>query len=377
MHTSLILYAEHEFNASTFTARVIAGTGSDLYSCITGAIGALRGPKHGGANEVAFEIQQPLRSPRCRRRRYPRAPRGQAKSSSASAIRSTRPPIRATRSSSAWRGSCPRPRASCRCITVAERIESVMQASKNMFPNLDWYLGRGLSPDGHADRDVHAAVRDCAHHRLGRARDRAARRRQDHPAERQLRRVRTARRSCRSMSAAERRARSRQQRHVAATTDRPQRAAARYGDQRDRRLCARLRAAERAGAARPPSTASWTASAAPFWRCAFPACTQAARPGGARRACCAVAHACPGTGYELDPVTRRLQHRRPDALARLQRHLAGGRVGPPVRQSRRAAGGGRLSVARRAHGRARADQRARAAGSHDQGARDPGRAGAG
>ena len=57
MHTSLNLYAEHEFNASTFTARVIAGTGSDLYSCIAGAIGALRGPKHGGANEVAFEIQ--------------------------------------------------------------------------------------------------------------------------------------------------------------------------------------------------------------------------------------------------------------------------------------------------------------------------------
>src|SRR5687768_16430806 len=57
MHTSLNLYAEHEFNASTFTARVIAGTGSDLYSAITGAIGALRGPKHGGANEVAFEIQ--------------------------------------------------------------------------------------------------------------------------------------------------------------------------------------------------------------------------------------------------------------------------------------------------------------------------------
>jgi 2-methylcitrate synthase len=61
MHTSLNLYAEHEFNASTFTARVIAGTGSDIYSCITGAIGALRGPKHGGANEVAFEIQKPLR----------------------------------------------------------------------------------------------------------------------------------------------------------------------------------------------------------------------------------------------------------------------------------------------------------------------------
>src|SRR3990172_8828865 len=63
MHTSLILYAEHEFNASTFTGRVIAGTGSDIYSCITGAIGALRGPKHGGANEVALDIQQRCRTP--------------------------------------------------------------------------------------------------------------------------------------------------------------------------------------------------------------------------------------------------------------------------------------------------------------------------
>ena len=63
MHTSLILYAEHEFNASTFTARVIAGTGSDMYSAIAGAIGALRGPKHGGANEVAFEIQKRYDTP--------------------------------------------------------------------------------------------------------------------------------------------------------------------------------------------------------------------------------------------------------------------------------------------------------------------------
>src|SRR6202041_1878953 len=63
MQTALILYAEHEFNASTFTARVIAGTGSDLHSCITGAIGALKGPKHGGANEVALEIQQRYSSP--------------------------------------------------------------------------------------------------------------------------------------------------------------------------------------------------------------------------------------------------------------------------------------------------------------------------
>ena len=69
MHTSLILYAEHEFNASTFAARVVAGTGSDLYSAITGGIGALRGPKHGGANEAALEIQAALRRRPTTRRR--------------------------------------------------------------------------------------------------------------------------------------------------------------------------------------------------------------------------------------------------------------------------------------------------------------------
>src|SRR5690625_5332596 len=63
MDISMNLYAEHEFNASTFAARVIAGTGSDIYAAITGAIGALRGPKHGGANEVALEIQQRYDSP--------------------------------------------------------------------------------------------------------------------------------------------------------------------------------------------------------------------------------------------------------------------------------------------------------------------------
>src|SRR3989441_4210237 len=63
MHTSLNLYAEHEFNASTFTARVIAGTGSDIYSALTGAIGALRGPKHGGANEFSFETQKRYETP--------------------------------------------------------------------------------------------------------------------------------------------------------------------------------------------------------------------------------------------------------------------------------------------------------------------------
>jgi 2-methylcitrate synthase len=102
MHTSLNLYAEHEFNASTFTARVIAGTGSDIYSCVTGAIGALRGPKHGGANEVAFEIATP---PRMRPRRISAAAWPRRKSSSASVIRSTPCPIRAIKSSKRCRAA--------------------------------------------------------------------------------------------------------------------------------------------------------------------------------------------------------------------------------------------------------------------------------
>ena len=127
MQTSLILYAEHEFNASTFTARVIAGTGSDLYSCITGAIGALRGPKHGGANEVAFEIQQRYGSPRCRPKRiFVRASQPR-KSSSASAIRSTR--LHDPRSDVIKRVArrLRRRAARCSCFAIAERIESVMQ----------------------------------------------------------------------------------------------------------------------------------------------------------------------------------------------------------------------------------------------------------
>jgi len=104
MHTSLNLYAEHEFNASTFTARVIAGTGSDLYSCIAGAIGALRGPKHGGANEVAFEIQA-----RYATADAPKPTSGVGsrtkRSSSASATRFTPYPTRAMRSSRKWHGA--------------------------------------------------------------------------------------------------------------------------------------------------------------------------------------------------------------------------------------------------------------------------------
>jgi 2-methylcitrate synthase len=138
MHTSLNLYAEHEFNASTFTARVIAGTGSDLYSCITGAIGALRGPKHGGANEVAFEIQNRYPTPDLadadiRQRVVNREviigfghpvytisdPRNQVIKEVARSL---------AREADDMRG-----------FEVAERIESVMHEIKNMFANLDWF----------------------------------------------------------------------------------------------------------------------------------------------------------------------------------------------------------------------------------------------
>jgi 2-methylcitrate synthase len=138
MHTSLNLYAEHEFNASTFTARVIAGTGSDVYSCIAGAIGALRGPKHGGANEVAYEIQSRYATPDeadadIRRRVAAKEviigfghpvytvadPRNQVIKEVSRALAQE---ARDTRG-----------------YLVAERIEAVMRDIKDMFPNLDWF----------------------------------------------------------------------------------------------------------------------------------------------------------------------------------------------------------------------------------------------
>jgi 2-methylcitrate synthase len=138
MHTSLILYAEHEFNASTFTARVIAGTGSDMYSCITGAIGALRGPKHGGANEVAFEIQQRYESPDAAEADI------RARVAGREVIIGFGHPVyttadprnevikRVAHQLAEAAGELP-------LFNVAERIETVMRAVKNMFPNLDWY----------------------------------------------------------------------------------------------------------------------------------------------------------------------------------------------------------------------------------------------
>ena len=138
MQASLILYAEHEFNASTFTARVIAGTGSDMYSCICGAIGALKGPKHGGANEVALEIQD----------RYKSADEAEADIRQRVAAREViigfgHPVYTISDPRNEIVKALARELAvdadGERLFAVAERIESVMMDAKRMFPNLDWF----------------------------------------------------------------------------------------------------------------------------------------------------------------------------------------------------------------------------------------------
>ncbi len=135
---SLILYAEHEFNASTFTARVIAGTGAGVYSCVTGAIGALRGPKHGGANEVAHEIQRRYRTPeQAEADLRARLARKEIVIGFGHPVYTIADPRSAIIKETA-RELCAGAGQQT-YFAVCERIEHVMAAEKRMFPNLDWY----------------------------------------------------------------------------------------------------------------------------------------------------------------------------------------------------------------------------------------------
>jgi 2-methylcitrate synthase len=138
MHTSLNLYAEHEFNASTFTARVIAGTGSDLYSAITGAIGALRGPKHGGANEAAFDVQNRYVTPDEAEADVRR--RVEAKQmiiGFGHPVYTIADPRNIVIKDVARRLS--QASKNTKLFEIAERLETVMADVKKMFPNLDWF----------------------------------------------------------------------------------------------------------------------------------------------------------------------------------------------------------------------------------------------
>jgi 2-methylcitrate synthase len=138
MHTSLILYAEHEFNASTFAARVIAGTGTDFYSAIAGAIGALRGPKHGGANEFAFEVQSRYATPdEAESDIKKRVAAKEIVIGFGHPVYTVSDPRNKIIKEVARRVS--QETGAMTMFDVAERIETVMWDAKKMFANLDWY----------------------------------------------------------------------------------------------------------------------------------------------------------------------------------------------------------------------------------------------
>ena len=138
MNTSLNLYAEHEFNASTFACRVIAGTGSDMYSCITGGIGALRGPKHGGANEVAFEIQQRYDNPdEAEADIRKRIVNKEVVIGFGHAVYTIADPRNKIIKEVARRLAAEN--GSMKLFDIADRIEAVMMETKKMFANLDWF----------------------------------------------------------------------------------------------------------------------------------------------------------------------------------------------------------------------------------------------
>ena len=334
---------------------MIAGTGSDIYSCDAGAIGALRGPKHGGANEVAFEIQQ----------RYAIAGRGGERTSRRRVaakeviIGFGHPGLHDRRSAQRdhqrGRAALARGRRGlAAAYRIAERIEAVMQERQEHVPESRLVFGGVLSSDGRADRDVHAAVRDQPHVRLGRARHRAAHRRQDHPAERELHRPRKPdfvpleRRPCSGRPQREFMS------HDIKSAERPAPDASAGGHRRLRARASRSTATRlRDRALLPDGHARLR-----FPGAEIPGLHQAARAGRSGRRRCTGGARVPGTRLRTRPGQRGVQHRRDDPLARLQRHLAGGRVGASVGQPRRHPGGRGLPVAQAAGGSADGARRA-------------------